>query len=176
MSNLTTAGTQITKDLYLSHMGDKAAVLKQTWEFTVVDVFYDVENDGANADEVLKAYFTKVGRGGEQNSEVIVRYDRNIWYNLVKSKRKTECSVLTVAAKIDYSEMTLKFGWSVCVPGDNFCKAIGREQAVRRLESEEAITIPYDAGMSIRENIFCNRDENRKIWNRSLIRHLSGRY
>ena len=175
MSNLTTAGTQITKDLYLSHMGDKAAVLNaRTWEFTTVDVFYDKENDGANVDEVLKAYFESVGRGGEQNSDVVVRHDRNTWYNPVK--RKTECSVLTVAAKIDYSEMTLKFGWSVCVPGDNFCKATGRERAVSRLESEEAITIQYNAGMSIRDNIYCNRDENRKIWNRSLVRHLSGRY
>lgn len=172
MSKLTTAGTQITKDLYLSHMGDKAAVLNaRTWEFTTVDVFYDEENDGANVDEVLKAYFVKVGREGEQNSEVIVRHDRNSWYDPVKCK--FECSVLTVAAKIDYSEMTMKFGWSVCSPKDNFCKATGRARAVSRLESDEAITIPYNAGMSIRDNIYCNRDENLKIWNCSLIRHLS---
>lgn len=172
MSKLTPAGTQITKDLYLSHTGDKAAVLNaQTWEFTTVDVFYDVENDGANAAEVLNAYFTKVGRDGEQGSEVIVRYDRIMRFNPVT--RKFLNSVLTIAAKIDYAEMTLTFGWSVCSPQDNFCKAAGRELAVSRLGSDEAITIPYNAGMSIRDNIYCRRDENEGVWNRGLTRHLN---
>jgi len=156
-------------------MGDKAAVLNAlTWEFTTVDVFYDTKNDGANVEEVLKAYFVKVGRGAEQSSEVIIRHDRNDWYN--SFKRKCEHSVLTVAAKIDYSEMTLKFGWAVCVPGDNFCKATGRERAVSRLDTEEAITIPYNAGLSILDNIIYYRHEDRQFWNLGLIRHLRGRY
>lgn len=175
MSKLTTAGTQITKDLYLSHMGDKAAVLNaQTWEFTTVDVFYDVENDGANVDEVLRAYFTKVGREGEQNSEVIVRYDRIKRFNPVT--KKVLNSVLTIAAKINYAEMTMTFGWSVCSPQDNFCKEVGREQAFSRLNSEDAVTIPYNAGMSIRDNIYCRRDENEGVWNRGLTRHLNGQF
>lgn len=175
MSKLTTAGTQITKDLYLSHMGDKAAVLNaQTWEFTTVDVFYDRENDGANADEVLRAYFTKVGREGEQSSEVIVRYDRITRFNPVT--RKVLNSVLTIAANINYAEMTMTFGWSVCSPQDNFCKEVGREQALSRLNSEDAVTIPYNAGMSIRDNIYCRRDENEGVWNRGLTRHLNGKF
>ncbi len=176
MSNLTPAGTQITKDLYLSHMGDKAAVLNaRTWEFTTVDVFYDKENDGANVDEVLKAYFESVGREVEKTTvEPVVRYDRIKRFNPVT--RKVMNSVLTVAANINYEEMTMKFGWSVCSPQDNFCKAIGREQAISRLSTEEAITIPYNAGMSIRDNIYCNRAKNEDNWNRGLIRHLNGQF
>lgn len=176
MSKLTTAGTQITKDLYLSHMGDKAAVLNaQTWEFTTVDVFYDVENDGANVDEVLKAYFDLTGRGAEMPSgEPVVRYDRITRFNPVT--RKVMNSVLTVAANINYAEMTMTFGWSVCSPQDNFCKEVGREQALSRLNSEDAVTIPYNAGMSIRDNIYYRRDENEGVWNRGLTRHLNGQF
>ena len=42
--------------------------------------------------------------------------------------------VLTVARRLDKETGNFFVGWSVCMPGDNFSKKVGRELAVERMK------------------------------------------
>lgn len=112
----------------------------------------------------------------------IYRYERIPSYVTVNNTIKHGHSILTIAAIIDYTNNTLKFGWAVCSIFDNFEKKRGRDIATKRLNSTEAISIEYEDKWSIIQNIHraywdakddARKDGTRHPWPHPLKEHFN---
>jgi len=115
-------------------------------------IVYDtgMDFDEATPLEVIQKYHELVGRDFVVNSGPIFRivkvnddayqYEEPRYYAAV------------IAAKINYNEGTMSYGWSVAVKGDTFDKELGKKIAQERLE-KSPITVKYNPHCGIIMNV-----------------------
>lgn len=80
--------------------------------------------------KVVKYYYTSpVATATIANNPIL---DKTVLSNITYERR------YTIAAVYDDDDHTIKFGLSVCMPQDNFCKAIGR-----KISESNALNKPF---------------------------------
>ena len=100
--------------------------------------------------EVIKKYHELVGCEFVENTEPIFRIVKvnDDTYPYEKSRY----SAAVIAAKINYNEGTMSYGWSVAVKNDTFDKEVGKKIAQERLE-KSPITVNYNPLCGIIMNV-----------------------
>lgn len=60
---------------------------------------------------------------------------------------------VTFKVDVDQNVGSMKVSFASCSPEDNFSRAVGRDVSTQRMDTGEYMTIEYDRGMSINDNI-----------------------
>lgn len=114
-------------------------------DFTII--YTGLPFDGTTVTEVLKKFYEIKGTKFDPQNEPIIRIKKvNPIFNY------SRYSHAVIAAKINYDEGTVSYGWSVSVKEDGFNKHIGVTIANERLE-KNPITIPYNPLIGITKNV-----------------------
>lgn len=125
-------------------------------------IVYDtgVDFDEATPLQMIKKYHEFVGREFVENAEPIFRIvkvsDTDHPYHEIRYVAGV------IAAKINYDEGTMSYGWSVAVKGDTFDKEIGKNIAQERLE-KSPITVKYNPLCGIIMNVRLSDDVPRQL-------------
>lgn len=114
--------------------------------------------DGTRVTDVIREFYDLNGKEFEINPDPIIRVKK------IPPEYQDQCrySALVIAAKIDYDEGTLTYGWSVAVKTDKFSRERGEYHAIDRL-TNEPITIKYDPSEGIVENVCMSRSTPRQV-------------
>lgn len=155
-------GMQITSNLHVvtTRHHSIGVIEENTMCFTDTGLSFD----GARVTDVIREFYELNGKKFELNTEPIIRVKK------IHPEFKDQCrySALVIAAKIDYDEGTLTYGWSVAVKTDKFSKERGEYYALDRLE-KTPITIKYNPSLGIVDNICRSNSAPIQVFELSLF-------
>lgn len=114
--------------------------------------------DGTRVTDVIREFYELNGKEFHLNTNPIIRVKKII----PVFKDRCRYSAMVIAAKINYDEGTLTYGWSVAVKTDKFSRERGEYHAIDRL-TNEPITIKYDPSEGIVENVCMSRSTPRQV-------------
>lgn len=120
--------------------------------------------DGTRVTDVIREFYDLNGKEFEINPDPIIRVKK------IPQEYQDQCrySALVIAAKIDYDEGTLTYGWSVAVKTDKFSRERGEYHALDRLE-KTPITIKYNPSLGIVDNICQSNSAPIQVFELSLF-------
>lgn len=103
---------------------------------------------GTRVTDVIREYYELNGKDFSLNTEPIIRIKK-----VPQSQsHRTNYSGMVIAAKIDYDEGNLTYGWSVAVASDGFDQEFGKNKAIDRLHNSPLV-VKYDPSKGIIDNV-----------------------
>lgn len=105
--------------------------------------------DGTTITQALKAYFNAMDKEFTPQAEPIIRFVKT---DNCSNFEHDKYSGMTIAAKIDYDNGTMSYGWAVALYSDGFNKGIGKQIALDRLE-KNPVVVGYDPEYGVFDNV-----------------------
>lgn len=151
-----TPGMQITSDLRVVKTRHNSIGVVDEKTMCVTDT--GLSFDGTRVTDIIREFYELNGKEFHLNTNPIIRVKKII----PVFKDRCRYSAMVIAAKINYDEGTLTYGWSVAVSTDEFDRELGENYAIDRL-TNEPITIKYDPSEGIVENVCMSRSTPRQV-------------